>query len=64
MTLKGKEEGSACYCRNRELLEVSNENGSRLHNSQTARLNFSLYKIVTELSGDQRNMEQGKKDLL
>lgn len=56
--------GSPRYCRNRELLEVSKENGNRLHNSQTAGLTFSLFKNVAELIWDQRNMEQGKKDLL
>lgn len=61
---EGEGAGSPCYCRNRELLEVSKENGSRLHNSQTAGLTFSLFKNVTELFGDQRDMEEGKKDLL
>ena len=61
---EGEGDGSPCYCKNRGLLEVSKENGSRLHNSQTAELTFSLFKNITELLGDQRNMEQGKKDLL
>lgn len=61
---KGEGAGSLCYRRNRELLEVSKERGSRLQNSQTAGLTFSLFKNVTELLGDWRNTEQGKKDLL
>lgn len=61
---EGEGGGSPCYRRNRELHKVSKENGSRLRNSQTAGLTFSLFKNFTELLGDQRNLEQGKKDLL
>lgn len=62
MTLRGKEGGDHIVVG--DLLEVLKENGSRLHNSQTAGLTFSLFKNVTELFGNQSNMKQGKKDLL
>lgn len=50
--MQRKEEGQRC-CEHRELLEVSNENGQRFHNSQITGLTFSLFKNVTKLLGEQ-----------